>query len=1166
MLRHLDSRCLFLYPKYRWGSGYVPENEGLNVRLSAEVQSFVNSINNAKNKLAELAQESKILKQGEKDIQKALNESKKAYGEDSKEVERLTADLADNAAEQEKVKQAVKDVNAELKKAQKQYEDYGKSAKDSFENAENSSQKASETIKNGFNVIKGMIVGYAGKTLYDALIGSNSEYEQSLTSFEVLLQSADKADELMSKLEKMGATTHFEISDLTNATTQLLAFGTAEDDVTAKLQQLGDLSMGNADKLGRLTNAYGKMLAKGKVSLEELNMFTEAGVPILQELQNQYGVTQEKLFSMISAGSVGIGQINSAMESMTSEGGQFFGMMEKQSQTFEGMMSTMSDNATMFARQVGEESFGYLKTELGELLAAIDEMSESGELDEIASELGQNIANAVTFIVDLIKWLYEMRNVIIAGTGAVIGYKVAIQGLSIIQSIVTWGKSWATTIKSINALKKAGITLSTLRKAAISQEEGAITACKAAEITDIAVKGGEVTATNAATGATLSLNAALMANPIGLVVGAIGLLIGALATLCLTHKSTTESTEGLTLANKELSDSYNSAIESIDEKTNSELAEIEKVEVLTDKILQLGDEYNNCEKDTEEARKKEEEFKVVADDLSKIIPEITNALYDETGNINIQASAVENLKNKYIQLARAKAMVNAYQSKLDETAKALVDAREVEQEKKAEYDKVVNTTGVKRRNRIGGRSAISYSAIITTTARNAKSDWENAVNDVKNLENKLNEYSEGLNNAEIGLNNLFGDKNEEDPPPGGEVIPKNPKGSPSKSKTVAELAEEKFKSDYEKSLDYIEDRNFYDDWDNYGDSEIAAYKRLYETLSNAYKEGIIDEDYYYEKSRAINKKLYTSEKDSYKERLAASKAYIQQCDKWDNWGEDNKIDAIKRVMTYTDEALANGIITWSEYCSNIGDLSNDLYSEIKSRIDDEKKRVKEQLQDEYDLKKRLIEDELEFRKQQYDKEIEYLDELKSKRDDEKEDEDYAKRMARLQAKLEYEMDEDNKKSIQKEIDKLQSEIDDAQFERDIERRKKILENAKSNKEETAEKKLDGLKSYYENVMSDINIADIVYKNLDLEKFRSIGKLMGENISNGMKGVLSPLMSAINNLIDAGSMLPSPQNSNVTNIDNSVSVNQNISGASVSEIASATVKAYENEMFLKGRLS
>ena len=270
-------------------------------------------------------------------------------------------------------------------------------------------------------------------------------------------------------------------------------------------------------------------------------------------------------------------------------------------------------------------------------------------------------------------------------------------------------------------------------------------------------------------------------------------------------------------------------------------------------------------------------------------------------------------------------------------------------------------------------------------------------------------------------------------------------------------------------------------------------------------------------------------------------------------------------MAYTDEAFADGVITWSEYCSNIGDLSNDLYTEIKKRIDDEKSRVKEQLQEEYDLKKQLIEDELEFRKQQYDKEIKYLDELKSKREDEKEDEDYAKRMARLRAKLEYEVDENNRKSIQKEIDNLQNEIDDTQFDRDIERRKNILERGKANKEENAERELENLKSYYENKMSDINIANIVYENLDLEKFKSIGELMGENISDGMMNVLSPLMNAINNLINAGNRLTSANSSNVTNIDNSVAVNQSISGTSANDIANATVKAYQDEMFLRGRL-
>ena len=201
----------------------MAETEGLHFQLTADSTSFNKAITNAKNKLLELAEQTKILKQGEADIKKELEKAKKQYGENSKQVQRLTADLLDNARAQEELKQEVKTANAELNNATKAYKNAANAANKSFADSSAGAKNAADSIKNGFNMVKGLIAGYAGKKLYDALIGTNAEFEQSMTSFEVLLGSAEQADEMMRSLEQLGASTPFELGDLTEATTP--AFG-----------------------------------------------------------------------------------------------------------------------------------------------------------------------------------------------------------------------------------------------------------------------------------------------------------------------------------------------------------------------------------------------------------------------------------------------------------------------------------------------------------------------------------------------------------------------------------------------------------------------------------------------------------------------------------------------------------------------------------------------------------------------------------------------------------------------------------------------------------------------------------------------------------------------------------------------------------------------------
>lgn len=1116
----------------------MAENEGLHLQLTADASSYISTINNAKNKLTELAAETKILKQGEKDIQKALAESKKKYGENSVQVDKLTADLADNAREQEKLKQEIKEVNATLDKATKEYKEYGNSAKQSFESVSQQSQKTAETLKSGFNMVKGLIVGYAGKKLYEVLIGTNADYEQSLTSFEVLLQSADKADAMMQKLEKMGASTPFELSDLTAATEQLLAYGTAEADVETRLQQLGDLSKGNAERFESMTNAYGRMLAKGKVSLEELNMFTEAGVPILEELQNQYNVTGEEMFKMISDGKVGVEEINSAMESMTGQGGRFYGMMEKQSKTLDGMLSTMSDNVNMFGRLVGEETFEILKTELEDLLATINEMSESGELQAIAHDLGQGIATAVTFIIDLIKWLYEMRGVLIVGTSAVLGYKTALIGLSIFNSISSWVRGWNTVIKTSNSLTQAATLLKNIHKAAVLNDATAIKACSAAGLTDVTVKGGQIVATKAATGATVSFNAALAANPIGAVITLVVGLTTAILSLIGVIKSSTEATSEATTANVELEDSYTTAIKSIEERKNAELAEITVTENLINKLLKLGDEYEACGKDTAEAKVKEEEFRAVAEQVAEVIPNITDCLYDETGAINVQSEAVKKLKDNYVELAKAKAFATAIEEEMTETVKKIRD-----------FEKGITLPDFTP-------GAIGYNMLDYSEKANAALS--------------LYKESPDLYNAIMGAKTDF---------------LKNRSSDLLNGSTNVELA-----TDYSISAKISELDGMYKQLDNLS-SEYAGYLATIDELSGKFESNSPSGG-----GTSSGKSPAELAKEAYEARRKADDDYIRERELYNNWGDENlygdlgkesKFDALQRIMTYTDDALNAGILSWDEYRKEIEGLSEEYYSDLKDMVEDEKKRVKEQLEDEYKEKKQfmedeykekkqLMEDELTFRKQLYDKEIEYLDKLKEKREDEKEDEDYAERMARLQAKLEYEMDDDNRLALQKEIAELQEEIDDTEFDREIERKKSVLDNRKISSEEKTQKgiddltayhenEIDDLASYYENAMSDINIAEMVYKNLDFDKFKEIGELMGKNLVAGIYGILDPGISAINKLVTLGSNVQSPTNNTVTTTDNSISVTQYNNGVSNVPTAAETKKAVDDYMFLNGRL-
>lgn len=192
-------------------------------------------------------------------------------------------------------------------------------------------------------------------SLGKSFLSAASSMQQNEVAFSTLLKSAGSAKALLRDLQQWSNKTPFGMNDAVAGSKRLLAFGVSAANITEVMTRLGDASMGNAETLDSLTLSYGKMAAKGKVSLEELNMMTERGVPIVQELSKQYGVSTTALYKMIETGKVSFKDMDTALTALTTNGGQFAGMMEKQSQTLEGMWSTFKDTLQQTAITAGNQ-------------------------------------------------------------------------------------------------------------------------------------------------------------------------------------------------------------------------------------------------------------------------------------------------------------------------------------------------------------------------------------------------------------------------------------------------------------------------------------------------------------------------------------------------------------------------------------------------------------------------------------------------------------------------------------------------------------------------------------------------------------------------------------------------------------------------------------------
>ena len=300
----------------------------------------------------------------------------------------------------------------------------------------------------------------------------NAQMESYLTNFKVMLGDERLAAEKLEEIRKMAASTPFSLSDLTEGTQTLLQFGIAADDTTGVLQRLGDISLGNADKLQTLVRAYGKMSSAQKVTLENANMMIDAGFNPLNQICDATGESMSALYKRISDGKVSFNELESAVAAATSEGGQFYNGMLEASQTFNGRLSTLKDNVAALT---------------GELTSGL--FSALGDIIVKANELVVSITEDDAKMAALKETIGVLTAAVVAVTAAVLSYKATVAAATAITALHT---AATTAMAAAHKAAAAGAT------------------------------GLQV--------AQAALNTVLSANPIGLVVAALAALAAGLVT------------------------------------------------------------------------------------------------------------------------------------------------------------------------------------------------------------------------------------------------------------------------------------------------------------------------------------------------------------------------------------------------------------------------------------------------------------------------------------------------------------------------------------------------------------------------------------------------------------------------------------------------------------
>lgn len=308
------------------------------------------------------------------------------------------------------------------------------------------------------------------------------EFQQLEIAFTTMLGNKQQADALMQQLIDTAATTPFGMNDIANSAKQLLAYGAEADKVNETLVRLGDIAAGLSVPINDLAYLYGTTMVQGRLYTQDLNQFLNRGIPLVDELAKQFGVTKGEVKQLVEQGKVGFPEVEKAIVSMTSEGSKFGGLMEAQSKSITGQISNLEDAVEQMINEVGKSSEGVIGGILGAASSIVDHWKQIG--------------------------------IVVGGT------------------IATWG-----------AYKAAVLAVGVATKISAAIQESAAYQQRLAAMQGIALSEAQAVAaanTNLLSVAMNGLKTAILSNPIGLIVGVIGAAVTALTLFNSGMEETTE--------------------------------------------------------------------------------------------------------------------------------------------------------------------------------------------------------------------------------------------------------------------------------------------------------------------------------------------------------------------------------------------------------------------------------------------------------------------------------------------------------------------------------------------------------------------------------------------------------------------------------------------------
>lgn len=244
---------------------------------------------------------------------------------------------------------------------------------------------------------------WSAKEFLGNVIEVGGQLEKQRISMGAIIGDTARANELFEQIKDLAIKSPFGVVELDQYSKQLAAYGIEQSKLFDMTKRLADISAGAGQDIGRLALALGHVKSATYLTGITLRQFSMNNIPMLKMLADYYteiehrAVSTAEVQKRISKRQVSYDDVIEQIRRMTDDGGQFYNMQEKISESLQAKFKNLRDSLDIMYGEIAESKVGSL---LKELAATLTNLSRHWQ--EVMSVVGLGAAIWVGYRVQLL--------------------------------------------------------------------------------------------------------------------------------------------------------------------------------------------------------------------------------------------------------------------------------------------------------------------------------------------------------------------------------------------------------------------------------------------------------------------------------------------------------------------------------------------------------------------------------------------------------------------------------------------------------------------------------------------------------------------------------------------------------------------------------------------